>query len=120
MQNYPFYDEALALTKKLVSIPSMNNSDGGERAVAEDVYKRQAPTYISTADIALPCELQIDTAVRNGNNINFFRIFQQICLFKDRIIQQDFLIANLMAVDIKCLEIHICTPQVMFRLHKRP
>lgn len=80
----------------------------------------KAPTYISTADIALPCELQIDTAVRNGNNINFFRIFQQICLFKDRIIQQDFLIANLMAVDIKCLEIHICTPQVMFRLHKRP
>ena len=35
MQNYPFYDEALALTKKLVSIPSMNNSDGGERAVAD-------------------------------------------------------------------------------------
>ena len=35
MQKYPFYDEALTITKKLVSIPSMNNSDGGERAVAD-------------------------------------------------------------------------------------
>lgn len=35
MQKYPFYDETLTITKKLVSIPSMNNSDGGERAVAD-------------------------------------------------------------------------------------
>ena len=28
MKNYPFYDEALELTKKLVSIPSLNNSVG--------------------------------------------------------------------------------------------
>lgn len=46
MQNYPFYDEALALTKKLVSIPSMNNSDGGERAVADYMaaWIRELPT----------------------------------------------------------------------------
>lgn len=34
MQNYPFYEETLALTKELVAIPSLNNSTG-ERAVAE-------------------------------------------------------------------------------------
>ncbi len=33
MNNYPFYDEALALTKKLVSIPSLNNTVG-EREIA--------------------------------------------------------------------------------------
>lgn len=34
MQNYPFYDEALALTKELVAIPSQNNSPHGERDIA--------------------------------------------------------------------------------------
>lgn len=34
MQKYPFYDEALALTKELVAIPSLNNSEHGERDVA--------------------------------------------------------------------------------------
>ena len=34
MRNYPFYDETLALTKELVAIPSLNNSDG-ERVLAE-------------------------------------------------------------------------------------
>ncbi|WP_312635200.1 M20/M25/M40 family metallo-hydrolase [Oscillibacter sp.] len=34
MQNYPFYEETLALTKELVAIPSLNNSTG-ERDVAE-------------------------------------------------------------------------------------
>lgn len=34
MQNYPFYDEALALTKELVAIPSLNNSEHGERDIA--------------------------------------------------------------------------------------
>lgn len=33
MNNYPFYDEALELTKKLVAIPSLNNTVG-EREVA--------------------------------------------------------------------------------------
>ena len=33
MSNYPFYDEALELTKKLVSIPSLNNT-AGERDIA--------------------------------------------------------------------------------------
>jgi arginine utilization protein RocB len=34
MQKFPFYEETLALTKELVSIPSLNNSDG-ERIIAE-------------------------------------------------------------------------------------
>lgn len=34
MQNYPFYDKALALTKELVAIPSQSNSPHGERDIA--------------------------------------------------------------------------------------
>ena len=46
MQNYPFYEESLALTKKLVSIPSLNNSKG-EREVAEYMaqWLRELPYF---------------------------------------------------------------------------
>jgi arginine utilization protein RocB len=46
MQNYPFYDETLALTKELVAIPSLNNSTG-ERAVAEHMaeWLRKLPYF---------------------------------------------------------------------------
>ena len=52
MQNYVFYDEALALTKKLVSIPSMNNSEGGERAVADYMaaWIRELPYFKAHPD----------------------------------------------------------------------
>ena len=62
MQNYPFYDEALALTKKLVSIPSMNNSDGGERAVADYMaaWIRELPYFKAHPDQVITQPLQDD------------------------------------------------------------
>ena len=62
MQNYPFYDEALALTKKLVSIPSMNNSDGGERAVADYMaaWIRELPYFKAHPDQVITQPLKDD------------------------------------------------------------
>ena len=62
MQNYPFYDEALALTKKLVSIPSMNNSDGGERAVADYMaaWIRELPYFKAHPDQVITQPLKND------------------------------------------------------------
>ena len=62
MQNYPFYGEALALTKKLVSIPSMNNSDGGERAVADYMaaWIRELPYFKAHPDQVITQPLKND------------------------------------------------------------
>ena len=62
MQNYPFYDEALALTKKLVSSPSMNNSDGGERAVADYMaaWIRELPYFKAHPDQVITQPLKND------------------------------------------------------------
>ena len=62
MQNYPFYDEALALTKKLGSIPSMNNSDGGERAVADYMaaWIRELPYFKAHPDQVITQPLKND------------------------------------------------------------
>ena len=62
MQNYPCYDEALALTKKLVSIPSMNNSDGGERAVADYMaaWIRELPYFKAHPDQVITQPLKND------------------------------------------------------------
>ena len=62
MHNYPFYDEALALTKKLVSIPSMNNSDGGERAVADYMaaWIRELPYFKAHPDQVITQPLKDD------------------------------------------------------------
>lgn len=51
MQNYPFYEEVLFLTKKLVSIPSMNNTQG-EREVAEHMaqWLRDLPYFSEHPD----------------------------------------------------------------------
>ena len=55
MQNYPFYEEVLFLTKKLVSIPSMNNTQG-EREVAEHMaqWLRDLPYFSGPTDRAAP------------------------------------------------------------------
>lgn len=47
MHQYKFYDETLALTKQLVSIPSLNNSQDGERTIAEFMaaWLRELPYF---------------------------------------------------------------------------
>lgn len=62
MQNYPFYEETLAMTKKLVSIPSCNNSDGGERAVADYMaaWLRELPYFKAHPDQVIEQPLKND------------------------------------------------------------
>ena len=61
MQNYPFYDETLALTKELVAIPSLNNSTG-ERAVAEYMaeWLRKLPYFVEHPDQVIVRPLKND------------------------------------------------------------
>ncbi len=62
MQKYPFYEEALALTKELVSIPSLNNSDHGERIIAEHMatWLRALPYFAAHPDQVIVQPLKND------------------------------------------------------------
>jgi len=61
MQKYSFYEDTLSLTKKLVSIPSINNS-AGERVIAEYIadWLRQLPYFAENPQQVIIQELKND------------------------------------------------------------
>lgn len=63
-QNYPFYDEALALTKGLVAIPSQNNLPHGERDIALHIA--------DWMDKILPCFYVIGKPTHSGQGFEGF------------------------------------------------
>ena len=70
---------------------------------------QEAATDIAAAYIVFPCELEINAAVRNGDNVNLVGIFDQIELFKGGIGRELLLITDVRVIDIKCAKAH-CDP----------